>query len=196
MGGTFPELILVEARESPGVLGGVKASPPNVADNPRELILTARIGSLFDRPYCLMAAVVMLCGVVFISSTYVCKQYSRIILFSIISSSGLHSSSPEDIHHLPHHHACSLCLKLITVSIMAEIKPDVKHAEDDVVTDHHLLGMKQMETAHLVELSEEEKAIEKKLVKRIDWIILPLILAVYLLNWIDRSERSPPTASR
>lgn len=79
---------------------------------------------------------------------------------------------------------------------MAEIKPDVKHAEDDVVTDHHLLGMKQMETAHLLELTEEEKAIEKNLVKRIDWIILPLILAVYLLNWIDRSERSPPTASR
>ena len=73
---------------------------------------------------------------------------------------------------------------------MAEIKPDVKHTEDDVVTDHHLLGMKQMETSHLLELTEEEKAIEKKLVKRIDWIILPLILTVYLLNWIDRSVKS------
>lgn len=69
---------------------------------------------------------------------------------------------------------------------MADIKPDIKNIEEDVVTDHHLLGMKQMETAHIAELTEEEKAIEKKLVKRIDWIILPLILAVYLLNWIDR----------
>lgn len=101
-----------------------------------------------------------------------------------------HSIIAQDLHFLPNPSPSLLILNLITTSIMAEIKPDVKHTEDDVVTDHHLLGMKQMETSHLLELTEEEKAIEKKLVKRIDWIILPLILTVYLLNWIDRSVKS------
>lgn len=68
---------------------------------------------------------------------------------------------------------------------MADIKSDIKN-DEEVITDHHLMGVKQMETAQIAELTEEEKVIEKKLVRRIDWIILPLILAVYLLNWIDR----------
>lgn len=35
-------------------------------------------------------------------------------------------------------------------------------------------------------LTEEEKVVEKKLVRKIDFIIMPIILVVYLLNWIDR----------
>ena len=35
-------------------------------------------------------------------------------------------------------------------------------------------------------LTPEELIIEKKLVRRIDFIIMPIILIVYLLNWIDR----------
>ena len=35
-------------------------------------------------------------------------------------------------------------------------------------------------------LTEEERVVEKKLVRKIDLIIMPIILTVYLLNWIDR----------
>ena len=35
-------------------------------------------------------------------------------------------------------------------------------------------------------LTEEERVVEKKLVRKIDFIIMPIILTVYLLNWIDR----------
>jgi hypothetical protein len=35
-------------------------------------------------------------------------------------------------------------------------------------------------------LTDEEKVVEKKLVRKIDFIIMPIILTVYLLNWIDR----------
>ena len=66
---------------------------------------------------------------------------------------------------------------------MADIKPV---ENEGVLRDTDIMGEKPVETAHIAELTEEEKAIEKKLVRRIDWIILPLILAVYLLNWIDR----------
>lgn len=68
---------------------------------------------------------------------------------------------------------------------MADIKP-VATEGDEVVTDHHLMGEKHIETAHIAELTEEEKLIEKRLVRRIDSIILPMIVTVYLLNWIDR----------
>lgn len=35
-------------------------------------------------------------------------------------------------------------------------------------------------------LTDEEKVLEKKLVRKVDFIIMPIILIVYLLNWIDR----------
>lgn len=38
----------------------------------------------------------------------------------------------------------------------------------------------------VIGLTEEELIIEKKLVRKIDFIIMPIILLVYLLNWIDR----------
>jgi hypothetical protein len=35
-------------------------------------------------------------------------------------------------------------------------------------------------------LTEEERKVEKNLVRKVDVIIMPIILIVYLLNWIDR----------
>ena len=64
---------------------------------------------------------------------------------------------------------------------MSDIKPG-----EETINDRDLLGEKPIEAAHIAELTEEEKRLEKKLVKKIDFIILPLVLIVYLLNWIDR----------
>ena len=64
---------------------------------------------------------------------------------------------------------------------MSDIKPG-----EETITDRDLIGEKPVETAQIAELTEEEKKLEKKLVKKIDFIILPLVLIVYLLNWIDR----------
>lgn len=58
---------------------------------------------------------------------------------------------------------------------MSDIRPV---AADEGLRDTDLLGDKPVETSHISDLTEEEKAIEKKLVRRIDWIILPIILAV------------------
>lgn len=52
------------------------------------------------------------------------------------------------------------------------------------------LGMKMdlshEEVVHMAELTEEEKVIEKKLRKRIDALVMPLAILVYLMNYIDR----------
>ncbi|KAJ5788761.1 Major facilitator superfamily domain general substrate transporter [Penicillium paradoxum] len=44
------------------------------------------------------------------------------------------------------------------------------------------------EVIHMAELTEEEKVIEKKLRKRIDALIMPLSILVYLMNYIDRNN--------
>lgn len=68
---------------------------------------------------------------------------------------------------------------------MADIKPGT-----GVVLDHDLLGEKagvtHEEAMHFGQLTEEERAIEKKLVRKIDARIMPLIVLVYLMNYIDR----------
>lgn len=38
----------------------------------------------------------------------------------------------------------------------------------------------------MVALTPEELVLEKKLVRRIDMMIMPLIIVVYLMNYIDR----------
>jgi hypothetical protein len=38
----------------------------------------------------------------------------------------------------------------------------------------------------MAELTEEEKVVEKKLRRRIDTLIMPLVILVYLMNYIDR----------
>ncbi|KAL2838530.1 major facilitator superfamily domain-containing protein [Aspergillus pseudoustus] len=42
----------------------------------------------------------------------------------------------------------------------------------------------------LVGLSDEEKAIERRVVRRVDMLILPLVVLVYLMNYIDRNNYS------
>ena len=42
------------------------------------------------------------------------------------------------------------------------------------------------EAIHRASLTEEEKIIERKLRLRIDTLIMPLVVLVYLLNYIDR----------
>jgi hypothetical protein len=58
------------------------------------------------------------------------------------------------------------------------------------VLDHEILGQKAAltheEAIHVGDLSEEELAIEKKLRRKIDTLIMPLIVLVYLMNYIDR----------
>lgn len=66
---------------------------------------------------------------------------------------------------------------------MGDIKPE---SEEIAVHDRDLRDEKPIQPQHIAELTEEEKVLEKKLVRRIDWIILPMIVTVYLLNWIDR----------
>ena len=61
---------------------------------------------------------------------------------------------------------------------------DIK--SNEVVHDADLMGDKRGlthdETMHFAALTEEEKVIEKKLRRRIDSRIMPLVVLVYLLN--------------
>lgn len=63
-------------------------------------------------------------------------------------------------------------------------------AEELYIRDHEAMGekaeMAHEEVVHLTALTEEEKIIEKKLRKRIDMLIMPLVILVYLMNYIDR----------
>lgn len=44
---------------------------------------------------------------------------------------------------------------------------------------------------HLLHLTEAELEVEKKLKKKIDRRIMPIIILIYLMNYIDRSASSP-----
>lgn len=63
-----------------------------------------------------------------------------------------------------------------------EIQPDNATLEkadavhEDVVKD----------VAQMVALTPEERVLEKQLLRRIDLMIMPLIIVVYLMNYIDR----------
>ena len=46
--------------------------------------------------------------------------------------------------------------------------------------------MTHEEVAQLAQLTPEERAIEKRLRRRIDCIVMPLVILVYLMNYIDR----------
>lgn len=60
----------------------------------------------------------------------------------------------------------------------------------DFLHDHDVLGGKTSisheEAMHFGQLTEDEIGIEKKLVRKIDWRIMPLVILVYLMNYIDR----------
>jgi len=66
---------------------------------------------------------------------------------------------------------------------------EVQKAE--VLHDHDILGDKHVdheEVMHMGELTEEELALEKKLRRRIDARIMPTVVLVYLMNYIDRNN--------
>jgi hypothetical protein len=69
-------------------------------------------------------------------------------------------------------------------------------ANSKYVTDHDLMGEKlevtHSEVMHFGKLTEEELVIEKKLRRKIDSLIMPLVILVYLMNYIDRSVQSSP----
>ena len=57
--------------------------------------------------------------------------------------------------------------------------------------DHDITGGKHVtreEAMHWGELTPEELVIEKKLRRRVDSLIMPLIIMVYLMNYIDRNN--------
>jgi hypothetical protein len=62
--------------------------------------------------------------------------------------------------------------------------------EEGIIHDHDAMGEKMelshQEIVHLTELTPEEKITEKKLRRLIDSIILPFVITVYLMNYIDR----------
>ena len=63
-------------------------------------------------------------------------------------------------------------------------------AQDGKINDTELMGDKldasHEERMHWGALTEEEKAIEKKLRLRIDMVVMPLVITIYLMNYIDR----------
>jgi hypothetical protein len=66
-------------------------------------------------------------------------------------------------------------------------KPDVVHRE--YLQDHDLGNGKESPADDAVQfavLSEEELIVQKKLVRKIDALIMPLVILVYLMNYIDR----------
>ena len=60
----------------------------------------------------------------------------------------------------------------------------------EVVTDTEMMGEKtglsHEERMHWGELSEDELVTQKKLQKKIDLLIMPCVISVYLMNYIDR----------
>lgn len=71
-----------------------------------------------------------------------------------------------------------------------------KHAferrESKTIADDELMGDKagvtHEEAMHFGILTSEELAVEKKLVRKIDTLIMPLVVLVYLMNYIDRNN--------
>lgn len=70
---------------------------------------------------------------------------------------------------------------------MADEKP---RQVDDVVLDHDILGdkagMSHNDAMHFGALTPEELEVEKKLRRKIDMRIMPMVVLVYLMNYIDR----------
>ena len=62
--------------------------------------------------------------------------------------------------------------------------------DEGKITDHEVMGEKaditHEEVVQVTQLTPEEHAIEKKLRRRIDCLIMPLVILVYLMNYIDR----------
>jgi len=69
---------------------------------------------------------------------------------------------------------------------MTDYKSEV--TRNEFIHDHDLV-MEKVDTAealHMMELSEEEQILAVKLRRKIDRLIMPLVVLVYLMNYIDR----------
>lgn len=67
--------------------------------------------------------------------------------------------------------------------------------DKNVISDADLgekVDMTHEEVVHMVGLTDAEKVIEKQLRKRIDALIMPLAILVYLMNYIDRCANLTP----
>jgi len=63
-------------------------------------------------------------------------------------------------------------------------KLDILHNEG-VLHDHDVNGhFSKEEMSSINHLTEEEKVMEKKLLRKIDSLIMPLVVLVYLMNYI------------
>lgn len=71
----------------------------------------------------------------------------------------------------------------LDLSTMGE---NAEHAVADSEAFGDKANMTHEEVAQVAQLTGEEKAIEKKLRRRIDSLIMPLVILVYLMNYIDR----------
>lgn len=72
---------------------------------------------------------------------------------------------------------------------MDATKNDIGHHE--TIRDEDLIGEKgisQDRIDHLRHLSPEELVAEKKLRRKIDGLIMPVVVTVYLMNYIDRNN--------
>ncbi|KAL1311813.1 hypothetical protein AAFC00_001892 [Neodothiora populina] len=68
-------------------------------------------------------------------------------------------------------------------------KSDVEHQE--YVHDHDIDGGKSIDAdaiARFGQLTDDELEMQKKLVRNIDLLIMPLVILVYLMNYIDRNN--------
>jgi hypothetical protein len=60
---------------------------------------------------------------------------------------------------------------------------------ENIIRDGELgekIDLTHEEVVHIASLTPEEKVLEKKLRRRIDALIMPLAILVYLMNYIDR----------
>lgn len=58
--------------------------------------------------------------------------------------------------------------------------------DHDDIMDDEKISATHAEAVYVGKLTEEELAIEKRLVRKVDLLIMPLVVTVYLMNYIDR----------
>lgn len=63
--------------------------------------------------------------------------------------------------------------------------------DQPVLSDSEKAGVEMQEHTQHEQLTEEEMAIAKKLRTKIDIRIMPLVILVYLMNYIDRYTLLP-----
>lgn len=64
---------------------------------------------------------------------------------------------------------------------------DSSYRDQDIIgVDDEKAETRREEFIHHEQLSEEEMRIAKKLMRKIDIRIMPLVILVYLMNYIDR----------